>query len=75
MAKKQKSPKGKHFVSYVENSEPKLRFFTKKTDVQKFVDSFTKKNPEPTDGYWVDFVCYDVGSFVAIDPLVERQFA
>ena len=75
MAKKQKSPKGKHFVSYVEDSSPKLKFFNKKADVQKFVDAFTKKNPEPMDGYWVDFVCYDVGSFVAIDPLVGDQLA
>lgn len=76
MAKKTKNPKlGKHLVRYVKDSEPKLKFFDNKKKLNSFVAKFVKKHPNSHDGYWIDFVCYDVGSFVAIDVCLESELA
>jgi hypothetical protein len=43
------------FVHYVDNSTPKIKYFNSESSMKRFVNKFLKENPDPMDGYWVDF--------------------
>ncbi len=63
-----KNPKSQNLVLYVQNNEPSIKLFSDPKKAMKFVDKFTKDNPDPQDGYWIDFVITDIrGEIVMMD--------
>jgi hypothetical protein len=58
--KKIQKVKSQNLVLYVENSTPNMKLFSDPKKAIKFADKFTKDNPNPMDGYWVDFVITDI---------------
>ncbi len=46
----------KYYVQYVDNSTPTLKRFKTLKAAKDFVAKFKKKNPNPNDGWWVDYI-------------------
>lgn len=55
-------------VLYVEDSTMKARLFKEAKKAIKFVETFTKKHPDPMEGYWVDMLVTDItGDITSLD--------
>jgi hypothetical protein len=61
----------KYYVRYVDNSTPNLKRFKTLKAAKDFVAKFKKKNPDPSDGWWVDYIV--VGQILEADEYFEEQ--
>ena len=62
-----KKAKKYHLLSYVLNSEPKLKKFTSKLEMGRFIDKFLKDHPDymaTESGDWIDFCISDISGEV-----------
>lgn len=55
----------KYHVVFVENSCSTVKSFAALKDAKAFKAQFLKDNPDPYDGYWVDFIVS--GEFIYMD--------
>jgi len=69
-AKKTIKPSGKNIVVYVDNSIQKVKVFKDLKKALSFVETYTKENPDPMDGYWIDLLVTNInGKVVAMDQM------
>ena len=59
------------YIHYVDNSTPLLKKFKTLKAAQAFATKFKKANPDPMDGFWVDFIV--IGEVIPVDPEYVRM--
>lgn len=61
----------KYYVHYVNDSSPTLKKFKTLKAAKAFVAKFRKKNPNPNEGFWVDYLV--AGQILEADEYYQEQ--